>query len=247
DALAHANEDEVLLGGRGAGAKGKFTEGGGLAVVGDIGRDAVPLLQQLFQWQLLPAKIDGLAHDALLRINQARAADADAQQGGGRGAEKAVDELVDEVERFLAAGAMCGELSALGDVAAQVDQSAAEVAATKVETEQAVGVGLYLEQGRRLATGRRTKAGFGDEIFFDKVIDDGRDGGPGQMSGARDVGAANAAALVDSFKHKLSIVIASVLASRFFHRTGTKLVNLTYKIAYRRSRRLSRQKKSRVA
>ncbi len=66
-------------------AKGKLTERGHLAVVGNVHRHAVALSQQITQRQILPIQIDGLAHHSGFGVHQAGGANANPQNGTGGG------------------------------------------------------------------------------------------------------------------------------------------------------------------
>ena len=92
-------------------------EGGGAAVVGDDRREAVALLEDPGERQVLPVEVDRPA-DGAVGVDHARGADADAQDRARGLAPDVVDELVDELDGLVAvaafevAGALRGQLAA---------------------------------------------------------------------------------------------------------------------------------------
>ncbi len=204
DAVPDLDHDEILF--VAALAKGMLGQGSHLRVVGDIDGQVVTLLEQIAQGQVLPVEVDGAAHDALLRIHQARCADADAQQGAAGCRDQFVDEIVNERQRRRAVPAIEGQGGLVSDVAPQVDHCPAKLAAGQVDADEMVRVVRHAQQDGRLAADRWPVA----DLFYEPAVqqpgNDIRNGRAREAGGASDAGPADLAVVVDGLEHQAAVV-----------------------------------------
>ena len=96
-------------------------------------------------------------------VDHARRADADAEDGGGRGRSDLVDELMDDIEGHVAIAAFQVATRAGGELAAEVRKGGGERAFAEVEGDDRAGVGVECDEGRLLAAGARAAADVGGQ------------------------------------------------------------------------------------
>ena len=116
-------------------------EGGGAAVVGDDGRQAVALLEEAREREVLPVEADGPADRAVL-VDDARRADTDAEDRGGRRRPDLVDQLVDDVDRLVAVAPIEVTRGSRRQFAAEVGKRRGEGPLAEVEGDDRPAVGV---------------------------------------------------------------------------------------------------------
>ena len=136
DAATDLDDDEVLRPLVATEEVGR--EGRGARVVGDDGRKAVALLEDPRERQVLPVEVDRPA-DRAVRVDHARRADPDAEEGARGLTPDVVDELVDELDGLLAVTALELAGAFRGEFAAQVREGGGEGALAEVERDDAFG------------------------------------------------------------------------------------------------------------
>ena len=119
-----------------------------MAVVGDDDRHAVALLEQRPEAEVGPVQVDRPADGPRARVDDARRADADAEEGGPVIGAQGVDELEDELDGGIAVASFEGQVDRAEDLAAQVDDGAAELRLAEVEPDQVATVGGDAQQDR---------------------------------------------------------------------------------------------------
>ena len=155
-------------------------EGRGAAVVGDLDRDVVALVQELAQGQVLPVEVDGPADGAGARIDDAGRPDADAEERRPAARGQLVDDLVDDRQGLLAVEAGDVALGRRLDAAPKVHDGAAEAELAEIEADDLPGVIDELEEDRGLAARRRPAPDLAGEAVGHQLADHVADGRPGQ-------------------------------------------------------------------
>jgi hypothetical protein len=208
DTLADLDEEEAALGGP---TQPELAERGGVGVVGHVDRDAQGLGQDGGQLDALPPEVGGLEDDAG-GIDDARAADADAEEGPVGGVGEIDAQLGGQVEGGVAPPAVPLRRPAVEHLAAEVDQGGSEAGVVaQVERDREAGIGDQPEQRGGLA---HPLVGPGAELL-DQALGQqlGRElgrGGPGQAGGAGQVGPAHWAGAKDGAEDQRAVVPAGV-------------------------------------
>ena len=164
-------------------------QGGGAAVVGDLDGHAVARSQDLAEGQVLPVEVDRRADRAGRRVDDARRPDADPEEGLAGVPRQLLDQLVDDLERFVAGQAGHGPLDGPLDLAAQVDECRPEHELAEIDPDDVPGAVDELEEDRCLAAGRRSPPDLAREAIAHQVADHVADRGPGEPAESRDLGA----------------------------------------------------------
>ncbi len=171
DAAANADDDQVVR--PRIGAERALGNGSRLRVVGNHDGNAEVLCDHAAQGQVRPVEIDRPAHDAGARVDQARRADADAQNRVVAVApDETVDQAVDDLNCLRAVAALEIDLGRLDHDPAQVNQRAAEHRCAQIEPDRVAAVRTQAKHDRRLATGRLAAAAFLDQPVVDEVADE---------------------------------------------------------------------------
>src|SRR6185369_10516300 len=170
-------------------AKRVLGERGRLAVIRDVGRQAIPLVEEAAERQVLPVQVDGPSDRAGPRVNETRRADTDAEGRRGGFGEELVDEAEDEVERGVTVAAVDRLLDDAPDLAAEVDERARDDALPQVESDDLASVADDAEEDRGLAARRGPATDLLDHALVEQRADDVADGRPGQARAAGDLGA----------------------------------------------------------
>ena len=127
--------------GHGDAAVCAFRHGGGLRVVGHDDRHSEALGDHAAEGHVRPVEVDGPAHDAGARVDEARRPDADAEHGARAVAlDQAVDQAVDDLDGVGAVAAVELDLGRFDDAAAHVDERAAELRRAKVQADGVAAV-----------------------------------------------------------------------------------------------------------
>ena len=121
---------------------------GRVAVVGDHDGHTVAARHERPQRKVGPFEVDRPADGPRAGVDHARGADADAEERGRVIGSQGVDEPEDELDGGLAVSSFEGQLHGAQDVAAQVDDGAAELRVGKVEADQQTAFRGDAEQDR---------------------------------------------------------------------------------------------------
>ena len=213
DTLPDLEDEEAAVGGA---AEAQLAEHRGVGVVGDVHRDGEVLVQRGGQAQLEPAEVGGLDHDAA-GVDDARAADADAEQRpvgrvGQVGAEDA-----DHLDRRVAGAAVAFGDPAVEDLAGQVDQRGVEpLVVAQVDRDGQAGVGDDAEHRGGLADPARplALAQLFDETLGEQLGGQVAGGHPGQVGGAGQVGPTDGALAEHRPQDERPVVAAGVARDR---------------------------------
>ena len=111
-------------------------------------RHAVAALDERPEAQVGPVEVHRPADGARAGVDDARRADADAEERRPVIGAQGVDELEDELDGGLAVAPFEGQMDGAQDVAAQVDDRAAELRVAEVEADQVTAVRGDAEQDR---------------------------------------------------------------------------------------------------
>ena len=95
-----------------------------------------------------PVQVDRPADGPRARVDDAGRADADAEEGGPVIGAQGVDKLEDELDGGVAVASFEGQVDRAQDVAAQVDDGAAELRLAEVEADQVTAVRGDAQQDR---------------------------------------------------------------------------------------------------
>src|SRR5262249_31201152 len=200
--------------------EGQLRERGGVAVVGDDHRHAVAALEERPQAELGPVEVHRPADRAGPGVDDARRSEAHAEEGAPVSGAPGGDEVVDEVDRRFAVAPLEGQVDRTEDVAAQVDDRAAELLITKIEADQMAPVGGDAEQDRRLAAARSAAADLLDQAVVNETADEVADGRPRQTGHAREVGARERAVVVQGAQDQTLVERSRLLVRRLFRQRG---------------------------
>ena len=137
DAATHPDHDQVV---RPRPAKeGQLREGGSVTVVGHHDRHAVTLLELWPEAEVGPVQ-DGPADGPRARVDDAGRTDADPEEGRPVIGAQGIDKFEDELQSCLAITPIERKVDGAQDVAAQVDDRAAELRLAEVESDQVTAV-----------------------------------------------------------------------------------------------------------
>ena len=154
--------------------EGQLGERGRVAVVGDHDRHAVALLDERPEAEVGPVEVHRPADGARAGVDDAGRADADPEERGPVIGAQGVDEFEDELDGGIAVAPLEGQVDGAQDVAAQVDDRAAELRLAEVEPDQVAAVRGDAEQDRRLAAARPAAADLLDQAVVDEACRRGR-------------------------------------------------------------------------
>ena len=122
-------------------------------------------------------------------VDDARRADADAEEGGPVIGAQGVEKFDDELDGGVAVPPFERQADRPEDLAAQVDHGTAELSFAEVEPDEVATVGRHAQEDGRLATARAAAAHLFDQALVDQCADEVPDRGPGQAREPREVGA----------------------------------------------------------
>ena len=140
----------------------------------------------------------------------------------GRGRGELIEELVHQRQRGVANAAIARQAEGVLDLAAEVDDGAAEFLAGEVDADQVAGVAFDVQQNRRLATARGSVADLFDELLLEQVGDDLRDGRARELGLAGHLGAGDLAEVVDGAQDETIVVGLGLLVGGFEGRQGAR-------------------------
>ena len=222
DAVGDVDDEHRAL--TGSTVEGPFGDRGRLRVVHHADRESDPPIQSFLQCEVPPVEPDRPAHDPAARVDDASGADADPEERTLGAPDQQRHERLEVAERRLPVATVQGAGPAPHDLPAQVDDDAAQLLAVHVHADEVTSAVGDAQQDRGLATGRGPDPGLRGEAVDDEVVDDVRDGRASEPGRARDVGAADRAALVDRAEHEALVRPPSRLMGRPFHADGASLV-----------------------
>ena len=176
-----------------------------MAVVGDHDRHAVALLEQRPEAEVGPVEVHRPADGPRARVDDAGRADADPEEGGPVIGAQGVDKLEDELDGGFAVPSFEGQVDRAEDLAAQVDDGAAELRLAEVEPDQVAAVGGDAQQDRRLAAARAATTDLLDQALVDERADEVADRGSRQAGEPGQVGARERAVIVEGAQDQLLI------------------------------------------
>ena len=119
--------------------------------------------------------------------DEAGGADADAQGKLRRAGQQPVDELLQPGERVVAIATDERQALPVADFPREVDDGAADLPLSHVDTDELTGITRDLQQDGRLAAARGPSTDLLDQARSGELVDHVRDGRPGQVRPARDV------------------------------------------------------------
>ena len=179
------------------------------------------LLEDARERQVLPVEVDRPA-DRAVRVDHARRADPDAEEGARGLTPDVVDELMDELDGLLAVTALELAGAFRRELAAQVREGGGEGALAEVERDDASGVVLEGDEGGLLAAGARAAADVLGQAVPLQVRDELADAGPRESRQPGDVGAADRTQVVERAQDERRVVGAGLGMGRLGREFGAR-------------------------
>ena len=216
NAVFHVDDDQVFIA-RMPTAIHKLADGSRLAVIQYRDGELVFFLEHLPKRQVAPVQVDGVDHDALPGIHQARCANANPNDGLDPLPEELVDQFEDKLKSLVTIAVLNRRLDRFPDFPSQVHNRADEFIPGKVQSDQITGVRRHTEQDGGFPANGFTDSHLFHKAFLQQSADDLGHRCTGEVGDTCDLRPADGVARKDGTEYKIAVVLLRMLAGRLLH------------------------------